>query len=117
MDICLITLVLCSSPVTCPADVERRYNILLKRFKKTRSFSGVLKHYGVDRNTIALTCIVAEVSLVAPEIIPNFIVGQSIIAFAKALKIIVDGRQDVKDRIEEMKRATELLPLKPLLRP
>ncbi|CAM4557286.1 unnamed protein product [Leuciscus chuanchicus] len=52
---------------TTPEDVQKRYNKVLHAFKKEGSISKACTKVGVDRNTLALTAVVAEIQLVDPE--------------------------------------------------
>ena len=51
--------------VTSPEEVVHRYQMVLKNFKKTKSVNRACNLYGVDRNTIALTAIIAEIHIAA----------------------------------------------------
>ncbi|KAL1273001.1 hypothetical protein QQF64_028863 [Cirrhinus molitorella] len=64
-----------STKRTTPDDVLKRYNKVIHAFKKEGSISNACTKVGVDRNTLALMAVVAEIQLVDPEFyrsIPKF---------------------------------------------
>lgn len=99
--------------VQTPDDVLHRYKAILKTFMKTRSVSHSCKQHSVDRNTIALTAIIAELQIIAtPELhIPEF-QGGTLQKYAKKCKEYMDANPEVMSRITEMKRNRELLPIR-----
>ncbi|XP_048015584.1 uncharacterized protein LOC125248046 [Megalobrama amblycephala] len=60
-----------SSRATTPDDVLKRYNKVFRAFNKEGSISKACTKVGVDRNTLALTAVVAEIQLVDPEFYRN----------------------------------------------
>ncbi|XP_065131599.1 uncharacterized protein [Paramisgurnus dabryanus] len=99
--------------VQTPDDVLQRYKAILKSFMKTRSVSHSCKQHNVDRNTIALTAIIAELQIIAtPELhIPEF-QGGTLQKYAKECKEYMDTNPEVFNKINEMKRKRELLPIR-----
>ncbi|XP_059420333.1 coiled-coil domain-containing protein 106-like [Carassius carassius] len=98
--------------VKTPDDVLHRYKAILKSFLRTRSVSRSCKLHNVDRNTIALTAIIAELQIIAtPELhIPEF-QGGTLQKFAKKCKEYLDTKPEVMSKITEMKQNRELLPI------
>lgn len=74
------------------------------------------KRLDVDRNTIALTAIIAEV-LIASEgeslgPLPAFTDEDTISTFAKTCKDFLEENQCLREKIKQMKKDSELLPIK-----
>ncbi|XP_036420344.1 coiled-coil domain-containing protein 106-like [Colossoma macropomum] len=68
-----------------PEDVLKRYKMTLKAFKKEGSMNRAFKKVGVDRNTLALTAVVAELQMVDPDFfksIPKFSPSEKLIDFS-----------------------------------
>lgn len=99
--------------VQTPDDVLHCYKAILKLFLRTRSVSHSCKQHSVDRNTIALTAIIAELQIIAtPELhIPEF-QGETLQKYAKKCKDYLDTKPEVMSKITEMKHNRELLPIK-----
>ena len=73
-----------------PEDVVHRYRAVLKEFRRTRSMSLSCEALNVDRNTIALTAIIAEIFIGAEGEdfgqLPVFIEGDTVGNYAKTCK-------------------------------
>lgn len=99
--------------VKTPEDVLHRYRALLKTYAKTRSLGNSCQRHDVDRNTIALTAVIAEVLIAVgeeKERMPKF-TGQTLKQFAKECKEFVDNEPGLMENIKKMKEKGELLPL------
>ncbi|CAM4712198.1 unnamed protein product [Leuciscus chuanchicus] len=107
-----------SSRATTPEDVLKRYNKVLHAFKKEGSISKACTKVGVDRNTLALTAVVAEIQLVDPEFyrsISKFRVKEEKLCdFAK--RCLQSLTADLRSDIEKSKKERKLLPIKYKLR-
>ncbi|XP_070842700.1 coiled-coil domain-containing protein 106-like [Chaetodon trifascialis] len=81
--------------VNTPEDVVHRYRAVLKEFRRTRSVSLSCKSLSVDRNTIALTAIIAEVLIAAEgedfRLLPEFTEEDTIGNYAKTCKTFLEG--------------------------
>ncbi|KAG1954693.1 coiled-coil domain-containing protein 106-like isoform X2 [Pimephales promelas] len=102
-----------SSRATTPEDVLKRYNKVFHAFKKEGSISKACTKVGVDRNTLALTAVVAEIQLVDPEFyrsIPKFrLKDEKLCDFAK--RCLQSMTADLKSTIENAKKERKLLPI------
>ncbi|CAL8342147.1 unnamed protein product [Arctogadus glacialis] len=80
-----------------PEDVVHRYRAVLKEFRRTRSMSLSCEVLNVDRNTIALTAIIAEIFIGAEGEdfgqLPVFIEGDTVGNYAKTCKAFLEGNQ------------------------
>ena len=107
--------VLCSV-VKCPEDVVHRYKTVLKEFQRTRSVTVSCEKLSVDRNTIALTAVIAEVIIAAQEQdigpLPEFREDETLNNFAQRCKAFLDGKEELREKIKELKKRSELLPVK-----
>ncbi|KAL2099937.1 hypothetical protein ACEWY4_004331 [Coilia grayii] len=94
-------------------DVVNRYRAVLRTYKKTRSLRSSCEYHDVDRNTIALTAVIAEMFLAADEEkgrIPKF-TGPKLMQYANECKAFLDTEPQLKERIQKMKQNGELLPV------
>nr|XP_055076881.1 coiled-coil domain-containing protein 106-like isoform X1 [Misgurnus anguillicaudatus] len=102
-----------SSRATTPDDVLKRYNRVFHAFKKEGSISKACTKVGVDRNTLALTAVLAEIQLVDPEFyrsIPKFKAKEEKLCdFAK--RCLQSLTADLRSTIENAKRERKLLPI------
>ena len=99
-----------------PEDVVHRYRAVLKEFRRTRSVNLSCQTLDVDRNTIALTAIIAEI-MIATEgenfgPLPAFTEGDTVGNYAKTCKDFLEGNKPLGDKITKMKKESELLPMK-----
>ncbi|XP_056308756.1 coiled-coil domain-containing protein 106-like [Danio aesculapii] len=103
-----------STRATTPDDVLRRYNKVFNAYKKEGSISKACAKVGVDRNTLALTAVVAEIQLVDAEFyrsIPKFRTKEEkLFDFAK--RCLQSLTTDLKSVIENAKQERKLLPIK-----
>ncbi|XP_073318753.1 uncharacterized protein [Pagrus major] len=102
--------------VLSPEDVVHRYKAVLKVFRRNRSMTNTCEQLGVDRNTIAGTAVIADV-IMATEgedfgELPLFKEKQTLANYAKLCKEFVDANKPLQEKIEKMRKATELLPIK-----
>ncbi|CAL8254549.1 unnamed protein product [Boreogadus saida] len=99
-----------------PEDVVHRYRAVLKEFRRTRSMGLSCEVLNVDRNTIALTAIIAEIFIGAEGEdfgqLPVFIEGDTVGNYAKTCKAFLEGNQLLGEKIKKMKKNSELLPIK-----
>ena len=99
-----------------PEDVVHRYRAVLKEFRRTRSMSLSCEVLNVDRNTIALTAIIAETFIGAEGQdfgqLPVFMEGDTVGNYAKTCKAFLEGNQLLGEKIKKMKNNSELLPMK-----
>ena len=93
-----------------------RYRAVLKEFRRTRSMSLSCKALNVDRNTIALTAIIAEILIGAEGEdfgqLPVFIEGDTVGNYAKTCKAVFEGNHLLGKIIKTLKNNSELLPIK-----
>nr|XP_033487572.1 coiled-coil domain-containing protein 106-like [Epinephelus lanceolatus] len=97
---------------TC-TDIIKRYKAVLKKYNEGGSMKAAFEEVSVDRNTIARTAVIAELSLAAPE---AFIaVGQwnekseKLAAFVDRCRAIITIK--CKGEISKMKEKGTLLPI------
>uniref|UniRef100_A0A3B1IXX1 Coiled-coil domain containing 106b n=1 Tax=Astyanax mexicanus TaxID=7994 RepID=A0A3B1IXX1_ASTMX len=102
--------------VKCPEDVLHRYKAVLKEFQRTRSVTVSCEKLNVDRNTIALTVIIAEVTIAAQGqdigLVPEFREDETLNHFAQRCKAFLDENEELRDKIKELKKRSELIPIK-----
>ncbi|XP_035533261.1 coiled-coil domain-containing protein 106-like, partial [Morone saxatilis] len=77
-----------------PEDAVHRYRAVLKEFRRTRSISLSCESLSVDRNTIALTAIIAEVWIAAEGedfgLLPEFTEEDTVGKYAKTCKTFLE---------------------------
>ncbi|XP_026108212.1 coiled-coil domain-containing protein 106-like [Carassius auratus] len=98
----------------CPDDVLKRYKKVLRAFKKEGSMTRAFIKVGVDRNTLALTAVVAEIQIISPEFfrsIPQFQPQQEKL-FDFALRCSEALTTEMKASITSGKKSGKLLPIK-----
>uniref|UniRef100_A0A3P9B874 Coiled-coil domain containing 106 n=1 Tax=Maylandia zebra TaxID=106582 RepID=A0A3P9B874_9CICH len=92
--------------VQTPNDIVQRYKSLLKTFPK----------HGLDRNTVVSTSSDGELAIavrnVYQELLSNRPSGETVLAFAKRCEAAIQGSDEVKNKIESMKAAGTLLPIR-----
>ncbi|XP_049917949.1 uncharacterized protein LOC126400967 isoform X4 [Epinephelus moara] len=97
--------------VLSPEDVVHRYKAVLKV-----SMTNTCEELGVDRNTIAGTAVIADVMIATEGAdfgeLPLFKEKQTLANYAKLCKAFVDANKPLQEKIEKMRKATELLPIK-----
>lgn len=102
--------------VQSPEDVVHRYRAVLKEFRRTRSVSLSCKTLDVDRNTIALTAIIADIVIAAEDEnfgqLPVFTEEDTLGNYAKACKAFLEGNKPLGEKIKKMKKDSDLLPIK-----
>ncbi|XP_078030960.1 coiled-coil domain-containing protein 106-like [Epinephelus lanceolatus] len=102
--------------VLSPEDVVHRYKVVLKVFRRNRSMTNTCEELGVDRNTIAGTAVIADVMIATEGAdfgeLPLFKEKQTLANYAKLCKAFVDANKPLQEKIEKMRKATELLPIK-----
>ncbi|RXN22989.1 coiled-coil domain-containing protein 106 [Labeo rohita] len=98
-----------SSRATTPDDVLQRYNKVFHAFKKEGSIRKACTKVGVDRNTLALTAVVAEIQLVDPEFYRSIPKEEKLFDFAK--RCLQSLTADLKSAIENAKKERKLLPI------
>lgn len=91
-------------------DVVHRYRALLKAYKKNRSIGTCCQVYDIDRATIALTAVIAEVHIVAETEIPEY-TGQTLKAYAQQCKTFLESQPGLREEINQMKKNGDLLPV------
>ena len=102
--------------VQSPEDVVHRYQAVLKEFRRTRSLNLSCKTLVVDRNTIALTAVIADI-MIASEgedfgAVTVFTIEDTVASFAKTCKDFVDTNKPLEEKNMKMKKESELLPIK-----
>ncbi|XP_059403579.1 coiled-coil domain-containing protein 106-like isoform X2 [Carassius carassius] len=98
----------------CPDDVLKRYKKVLRAFKKEGSMTRAFIKVGVDRNTLALTAVVAEIQIISPEFyrsIPQFQPQQEKL-FDFAPRCSEALTTEMKASITSGKKSGKLLPIK-----
>ncbi|KAL7861025.1 hypothetical protein AOLI_G00173740, partial [Acnodon oligacanthus] len=97
--------------VRTPEVVLKRYKMTLKAFKEEGSMNRAFKKVGVDRNTLALTAVVAELQMVDPDFsksVPKFSPSEKLIDFSRRCQEVLTA--DVRSAINAKKSAGLLLP-------
>ena len=99
--------------VTCPEDVVHRYKKLVKVYKKNRSLPITFSQFGIDRNTVAGTAIIADV-LIAGEggefgELPEFEEKQTLKRYANECKAFLDANPTLQAKIARMRKEKQLL--------
>ncbi|XP_058621119.1 coiled-coil domain-containing protein 106-like, partial [Onychostoma macrolepis] len=98
----------------CPEDVLKRYKKVLRAYKKEGSMTRAFTKVGVDRNTLALSAVVAEIQIIDPEFyrsIPQFQPQQDkLFDFAQRCSEALTN--EVKASIISAKKSGQLLPIK-----
>ncbi|KAL7402138.1 hypothetical protein ABVT39_010324 [Epinephelus coioides] len=102
--------------VSSPEDVVHHYKKLVRMYKRTRSIPETCRAFDLDRNTIAGTAVIADV-LIAGEggdfgELPIIAEKQSLASFAKACKAFLDANPTLKEKVDKMRKANELLTIK-----
>nr|XP_033492164.1 coiled-coil domain-containing protein 106-like [Epinephelus lanceolatus] len=102
--------------VSSPEDVVHRYKKLVRMYKRTRSIPETCRAFDLDRNTIAGTAVIADV-LIAGEgggwgELPIIAEKQSLASFAKVCKAFLDANPTLKEKVDKMRKANELLTIK-----
>ncbi|KAG9339421.1 hypothetical protein JZ751_023817 [Albula glossodonta] len=100
--------------VHSPEDVVHRHRVVLKEFWRTRSISLSCESLSVDKNTITLTAIIAEVLIVAegedfrhpPEFTEEDTVGN----YAKTCKTFLEGNKPLEEKIKQLKTSLSCYP-------
>ncbi|XP_051249102.1 coiled-coil domain-containing protein 106-like [Dicentrarchus labrax] len=86
-----------------PEDVVHRYRAVLKEFRRTRSISLSCESLSVDRNTIALTAIIAEVWFATEGedfgLLPEFTEEDTLGNYAKTCKTFLEGNNPLEEKI------------------
>ena len=88
---------------------------ILKELQRTRSVTISCENLNVDRNTIALTAVIAEVIAAQEQDIgplPEFREDETLNNFAQRCKAFLDGQEELREKIKELKKWSELLPIK-----
>ncbi|CAJ1087315.1 coiled-coil domain-containing protein 106-like [Xyrichtys novacula] len=100
--------------VMSPEDVVHRYKKVLKEFKRTRSLTKTCQAFGIYKNTIALTAVIADVIIAGGESrkygeLTPIAKKQTLADYAKVCKAFLDDSPPLQQKIDEMRKATELL--------
>ncbi|XP_067298886.1 coiled-coil domain-containing protein 106-like [Pseudorasbora parva] len=98
----------------CPDDVLKRYKKVLRAYKKEGSMSRAFIKVGVDRNTLALTAVVAEIQIMNPDFfcsIPQF-QPQKEKLFEFSQRCSEALTPEIKASISAGKKNGKLLPIK-----
>lgn len=92
-------------------EIINRYVEVLKTFKKVRTMSAAFHRHGVDRGTIASTAAIAEFAIADPEVYRQIKKAEkeTLLDFAKRCNALMP--HESKEKIENMKQRSELLPL------
>ncbi|XP_073725970.1 coiled-coil domain-containing protein 106-like [Misgurnus anguillicaudatus] len=101
--------------MTTPEQVTHRYLQILTTFRKTKSIPESLKKHKVDKTTLALTNIIAEVAIASDGedfTVPPYTAGTTLQSYAKDLLKFLSSCPQLKSKIEKMKAANKLLPIK-----
>ncbi|KAL0993666.1 hypothetical protein UPYG_G00111310 [Umbra pygmaea] len=101
-----------------PEEVLRRYQKVLKAFKKLGSMSKAFQFVGTDRNTMALSSTLAEILIVEPKHIKSIQEfdpkKEKLLDYCK--RCFLSLTPELKKNIEEKKANGRLLPLTPKFR-
>ncbi|XP_068071719.1 uncharacterized protein [Danio rerio] len=97
-----------------PEDVLKRYKKVLRAYNKEGSMTRAFTKVGVDRNTLALSAVIAEIQIVDPEFyrsLPQFQPQQEkLFEFAQRCSEALNT--EVKASIFSAKQSGKLLPIK-----
>ena len=95
-------------------DLVRRYHKVAKAYKSQGSMSKAFKIVGVDRNTLALSAPLAEITIAAPKFLkslpPFNLKKEKLLDYSKRCAESVTP--EVRAKIEELKAKGKLLPIK-----
>ncbi|CAM4731006.1 unnamed protein product [Leuciscus chuanchicus] len=95
-------------------DVVRRYHKVAKAYKSQGSMNKAFKFVGVDRNTLALSAPLAEISIKAPKFLkslpPFNLKKEKLLDYSK--RCAESMTPEVRAKIEELKAKGKLLPIK-----
>ncbi|KAL7874744.1 hypothetical protein SRHO_G00057140 [Serrasalmus rhombeus] len=101
--------------VCVPAEVIRRYEKVLAIYMKGNTMAKSFQKYGVDRNTIAQTASIAELSLAAPETYRQLNDDrgkkEKLLDFAKKYQDVIASDKSIAEKISNMKVEGKLLPI------
>ncbi|KAL7839987.1 hypothetical protein SRHO_G00266450 [Serrasalmus rhombeus] len=101
--------------VCVPAEVIRRYEKVLAIYMKGNTMAKSFQKYGVDRNTIAQTASIAELSLAAPETYRQLNDDrgkkEKLLDFAKKCQDVIASDKSIAEKISNMKVEGKLLPI------
>nr|XP_055057214.1 coiled-coil domain-containing protein 106-like [Misgurnus anguillicaudatus]XP_055057215.1 coiled-coil domain-containing protein 106-like [Misgurnus anguillicaudatus] len=95
-----------------PEEVIRRYQQVLKTFKKVCTMSEAFHRHNVDRGTIVATAPIAELQVADPKIYSTLVFNpamETLLAFAKRCAGTVSP--EIKRSIEDLKARGHLLPI------
>ena len=102
--------------VQSPEDIVHRYRAVLKEFRRTRSMSLSCITLDMDRNTITLTAVIAEIVIAAEGEnfgpLPVFKEEDTVGNYAKTCKAFLEGNKPLGGKIKKMKEDSDLLPIK-----
>ncbi|XP_029944301.1 coiled-coil domain-containing protein 106-like [Salarias fasciatus] len=98
-----------------PAEVIKRYQKVLKAYKKGRKLSAAYRKVGVDRNTVVAGAPICELAVVAPEKYKELLAAhtrqQRLQNFAKkCLEVLINDPDLLRD-VELQKKKGKLIPL------
>lgn len=95
-------------------DVVRRYHKVAKAYKSLGSMNKAFKFVGVDRNTLALSAPLAEITMAAPKFLkslpPFNLKKEKLLDYSK--RCAESMTPEVRAKIEELKAKGKLLPIK-----
>ncbi|KAL7825580.1 hypothetical protein SRHO_G00341020 [Serrasalmus rhombeus] len=101
--------------VCVPAEVIRRYEKVLAIYMKGNTMAKSFQKYGVDRNTIAQTASIAELSLAAPETYRQLNDDrgkkEKLLDFAKKCQDVIASDKSIAEKISNMKVEGKSLPI------
>lgn len=102
--------------VNSPEDVVHRYKKIVKLFKKNRSIPKCCEAFGLDRNTIAGSAVIADVHIAgeggAFGELPKIEEKQSLASYAKVCKAFLDANPTLQDKVAKLRESKELLTIK-----
>ncbi|XP_049329318.1 vitellogenin-2-like [Astyanax mexicanus] len=101
--------------MTTPDQVIHRYGYVLKTYQNCLSVRHALKKHHVEKTTMALTSIIAEVKIASEGEnfpVPLYKEGTTLKEFTVKLKRLVESCPALNSKIAELKRCNKLLPLK-----
>ncbi|KAL3981286.1 palmitoyl-protein thioesterase [Sarotherodon galilaeus] len=85
--------------VQTPNEIVQRYKSLLKTFPKTKTMTKAFQKHGLDRNTVVSTSSVGELAIAVPNVYQELLSNRP-------------SSDEVKNKIESMKAAGTLLPIR-----
>ncbi|XP_056328927.1 coiled-coil domain-containing protein 106-like [Danio aesculapii] len=100
--------------VTEPWQVVKRYKAVLEIFDRGSNMTFAFRKYGVDRNTIVQTAVIAELAIAAPE--KNSEIqnnrGEKLSSITQKCQDAIMADESIAHKIQAMKKEGKLFPIR-----